>query len=92
METPRRSPRIAERYGVSVRPHISLEKEEEHPYKEMIQTRRLTYLDGPPEDRRTLCVMTVIVLGIWAGFFGALAFQELKGGREIFSWETSFYP
>lgn len=77
---------------MSVRPHISLDKEQEHPHKDLIQNRRVTYLDGPPEDRRTLCVMTIIVLGIWGGFFGALAIQEWKAGRELFSWETSLYP
>ncbi len=84
MESPRRSPRLAKR-------PVTFEVEP-HPYKDMIETKRNVEVAAPNTNQKTMCVMTVIILGIWAGFFGSLALQEWKAGRDLFSWETNIYP
>ena len=85
-DTPRRSPRIQEKYGASPRNHISLEQ---HPYKEMLRTKRYPYDDETqkPTERGALCALTALVTVAWIGFFGSVFFDNWKQGRTPFSWE-----
>jgi hypothetical protein len=83
--TPRRSPRIQEKYGASPRKHMSLE---EHPYKDLLRAKRYPYDEAPrPDDQKALCALTALVSVAWLAFFGSVYFNDWKQGRTPFSWE-----
>ncbi len=86
MESPRRSPRIAERNGAAPRRHVALGEGEGHPQAEMFRVRR-EVADMRAQERRTLCLVTMVFGAMWLGFFGSLAVVEWKEGRLPFAWE-----
>lgn len=85
-DTPRRSPRIAEKFGASPRNHISLEQ---HPYKEMLRSKRYPIEDAPPKPAESgvLCALTALVSVAWLAFIGSVYLNDWKQGRTPFSWE-----
>jgi hypothetical protein len=90
-DSPRRSPRIAEKRGAAPRHHVALD--DEHPYKNLLHAKRYPVGDDapPPANGRALCVTTVLVGTLWAFFLGSLYYMEHKGHREPFAWEKSSY-
>lgn len=89
-DSPRRSPRIAEKYGAMPRHHVALD--DEHPYKNILQGKRYPVEDdAPPANGRALCVATIFVGALWTVFLGSVFLMEHKETREPFAWEKSTF-
>jgi hypothetical protein len=91
-DSPRRSPRIAEKRGAAPRHHVSLQ--EEHPYKEILSAKRYPVEDDvppPPANSRALCFTTIVVGALWCVFLGSVFLMETKEARQPFAWEKSNY-
>lgn len=90
-DSPRRSPRIAEKYGAAPRHHVALD--DEHPYKNILQAKRYPVQDDLPRpgNSRALCVTTILVGTLWCVFLGSMFLMETKNSREQFAWEKSTY-
>lgn len=88
MESPRRSPRIAEKYGASPRVHFQLY--EEHPYRDVLNAKRGATAQREAEPNRgALCALTTLVISVWGIFLGTVLYKEYAGGRQPFNWEMN---
>jgi len=93
MDSPRRSPRIAEKYGATPRNHIALAEEQAHPYRDTLRQKRVHFDDVQRKNDTALCAATVFVGLVWTGFFAAVAFNEGLFRTSPFRWElSSIYP
>jgi hypothetical protein len=91
MDSPRRSPRIAERNGAAPRTHVALQ--EEHPYKDILRQKRVHFNDIHERNNRVLCIATAIVGLAWTGFFAVIVYNESLSRTTPFQWELlNIYP
>lgn len=84
MESPRRSPRIAEKYGSSPRVHFQLH--DEHPYKGVLDVKRgATRERGAEPNGGALCALTTLVVSVWGVFLGTILYKEFLETRKPFN-------
>ncbi len=91
MDSPRRSPRIAEKRGAAPRSHMALEAQ--HPYKGTLAQKRVHFNEIDRQNNKALCVATIVVGMVWAGFFAAIVYNEGLSRVAPFQWELmNIYP